>query len=59
MKPLEYEPLLLIPEGNQGEAVNQHVETKILSPLAQKTILANRHNVDRRNVRPNTALMCQ
>lgn len=59
MKPLEYEHPLLTPEGNRGEVVNLLVETKMPSPLAQKAIPASRHNVDRRNVRPNIAQMCQ
>lgn len=59
MKPPEYEPHLPIPEGNQGEAANQLVEKKMPSPLAQNNILVNRHNVDQKNVRPNTAQMYQ
>lgn len=59
MKPLEYEPHLLIPEENQGEVVNQLVETKMPSLRAQITIPVNRHNIDRRNARTNIAQMCQ
>lgn len=46
MKPLEYEPPLPIPEGNQGEVVNQTAEKKMPTPLAQKIMPVNRHNVD-------------
>ena len=59
MKPPEYERHLPIREENQGELVNQLVETKIALLPAPKVTLVNLHSADLKNAHPNLVQMCQ